>query len=65
MKDVCYFTLKRPDLDKKEMEAWCLTHLRWAEACSADPIDATLAHLEREAQPRAKTCPHCGKPLNA
>jgi hypothetical protein len=61
---VCHFTLKKRDPERLEKEAWCMTHLRWAEHCDADPIDATLSHLEREGGRKVKTCPHCGGKLD-
>lgn len=45
--------------------AWCLAHNRYAEECVTDGADpfATLEHLEAEAKPEPKRCPHCGGAL--
>ncbi len=64
MDDVCNFTMRRIEPDKPARTAWCLTHKRWAELCDGDPIDATLSHLNKDAEPKAKTCPHCGGDLD-
>jgi hypothetical protein len=64
MEPVCYFTLKKRDPERLEKEAWCMKHLRWADECAGDPIDATLSHLEREGGRKIKTCPHCGGKLD-
>lgn len=59
----CNFTLRRLDPDKPEKAAWCQTHNQWAEACTGDPIDATLGHLTEAAKTAPKVCPHCGGKL--
>jgi len=33
------------------------------DAIEPDPIQDEIERLDREAQPKQKLCPHCGKPL--
>lgn len=33
------------------------------DAIEPDPVSDEIERLEREAAPRPKLCPHCGKPL--
>lgn len=45
--------LKPQPLVKREAE----------DAIEPDPMSDEIEKLEREAAPRPKLCPHCGKPL--